>query len=83
MALLHVGGIGVSGGTADQDEECAQAGIDAVKDAMKEGSVSGRRAKVPQCRPSRPTLDLVDSGEQHLAHPLLHLWTARGISRKQ
>ena len=32
---MHVGGIGVSGGTADQDEECAQAGIDAVKDAMK------------------------------------------------
>jgi glc operon protein GlcG len=31
----HVGGIGVSGGTADQDEQCAQAGIDAVKDAMK------------------------------------------------
>src|SRR5271169_2378777 len=32
---MHVGGIGVSGGTADQDEECAQAGIDVVKDAMK------------------------------------------------
>ena len=32
---VHVGGIGVSGGTADQDEECAQAGLDAVKDALK------------------------------------------------
>lgn len=31
----HVGAIGVSGGTADQDETCAQAGIDAVKDALK------------------------------------------------
>jgi uncharacterized protein GlcG (DUF336 family) len=26
----HIGGIGVSGGTADQDEECSQAGLDAV-----------------------------------------------------
>jgi glc operon protein GlcG len=32
---VHIGGIGVSGGTADQDEACAQAGIDAVKDALK------------------------------------------------
>jgi hypothetical protein len=32
---MHIGGIGVSGGTADQDETCAQAGIDAVKDALK------------------------------------------------
>ncbi len=32
---VHIGGIGVSGGTADQDEGCAQAGIDAVKDALK------------------------------------------------
>jgi glc operon protein GlcG len=31
----HIGGIGVSGGTADQDEECAQAGLDAAKDALK------------------------------------------------
>ena len=31
----HVGAIGVSGGTADQDEQCAQAGLDAVKDALK------------------------------------------------
>ena len=27
----HIGGIGVSGGTSDQDEQCAQAGIEAVK----------------------------------------------------
>ena len=27
----QIGGIGVSGGTSDQDEQCAQAGIDAVK----------------------------------------------------
>ena len=27
---VHVGGIGVSGDTADNDEKCAQAGIDAV-----------------------------------------------------
>ena len=32
---VQIGGIGVSGGTADQDEACAQAGIDAVKDALK------------------------------------------------
>ncbi len=32
---VHVGGIGVSGGTADQDEQCAQAGLDAVKDSLK------------------------------------------------
>jgi hypothetical protein len=31
----HIGGIGVSGGSADQDETCAQAGIDAAKDARK------------------------------------------------
>ena len=27
----HIGGIGISGATGDQDEECAQAGLDAVK----------------------------------------------------
>jgi glc operon protein GlcG len=32
---VHIGAIGVSGGTADQDETCAQAGIDAVRDALK------------------------------------------------
>jgi glc operon protein GlcG len=32
---VHVGGLGVSGGTADQDETCAQAGLDAAKDALK------------------------------------------------
>src|SRR5579864_5616468 len=26
---VHIGGIGVSGGTSDQDETCAQAGLDA------------------------------------------------------
>lgn len=31
----HVGAIGVSGGTADQDEECAKAAIDAVADDLK------------------------------------------------
>jgi glc operon protein GlcG len=31
----HIGGIGVSGGTADEDEMCAQAGLDAVKDLLK------------------------------------------------
>src|SRR5215469_1392337 len=31
----HIGGIGVSGGTADQDEECSQAGLDAVKDSLR------------------------------------------------
>ena len=30
----HIGGIGVSGATGDQDEECAQAGLDAVKDML-------------------------------------------------
>ena len=33
-----LGGIGVSGGPADMDEKCAQAGIDAVSAALKEGS---------------------------------------------
>jgi uncharacterized protein GlcG (DUF336 family) len=28
---VQIGGIGVSGGTSDQDELCAQAGVDAVK----------------------------------------------------
>ena len=32
---MHIGASGVSGGTADQDETCAQAGIDAVKDVLK------------------------------------------------
>ena len=31
----HIGGIGVSGATGDQDEMCAQAGIDAIADALK------------------------------------------------
>jgi uncharacterized protein GlcG (DUF336 family) len=31
----HVGAIGVSGGTGDQDEECAQAALDAVADQLK------------------------------------------------
>jgi glc operon protein GlcG len=31
----HIGAIGVSGATADQDEACAQAGLDAVKDVLK------------------------------------------------
>ena len=30
-----IGGIGVSGATGDQDEECAQAGLDAAKDMLK------------------------------------------------
>lgn len=32
---VQIGGIGVSGGTADQDEQCAQAGLDAAKDDLK------------------------------------------------
>jgi glc operon protein GlcG len=32
---VQIGGIGVSGGTADQDEECAKAGLDAVADQLK------------------------------------------------
>ena len=31
----HIGGIGVSGATADQDEECAKTAIDAVSDLLK------------------------------------------------
>jgi glc operon protein GlcG len=31
----HLGAIGVSGGTGDQDEACAQAGLDAVADQLK------------------------------------------------
>lgn len=30
----HIGAIGVSGGTPDQDEMCAQAGLDAVRDLL-------------------------------------------------
>jgi glc operon protein GlcG len=32
---VQIGAIGVSGGTADQDELCAQAGLDAAKDVLK------------------------------------------------
>jgi uncharacterized protein GlcG (DUF336 family) len=32
---VHIGGIGASGGTADQDEACAKAGLDAVADELK------------------------------------------------
>jgi glc operon protein GlcG len=31
----HIGGIGVSGASGDQDEQCAQAAVDAVKDQLK------------------------------------------------
>jgi glc operon protein GlcG len=31
----HLGAIGVSGGTGDQDEQCAQAALDAVADQLK------------------------------------------------
>jgi glc operon protein GlcG len=31
----HIGGIGVSGASGDQDEECAQVALDAVKDVLK------------------------------------------------
>jgi glc operon protein GlcG len=31
----HLGGIGVSGGSEDQDEVCAQAGLDAARDLLK------------------------------------------------
>ena len=31
----HIGGVGVSGGSADQDEQCAQVGLDAAKDLLK------------------------------------------------
>ncbi len=31
----HIGGIGVSGASGDQDEQCAQAALDAVKDQLK------------------------------------------------
>jgi uncharacterized protein GlcG (DUF336 family) len=30
----HLGGVGVSGGSEDQDEICAQAGIDAVRELL-------------------------------------------------
>ncbi|MCA3220676.1 MAG: heme-binding protein [Burkholderiales bacterium] len=32
---VHLGGVGVSGGSEDQDEVCAQAGLDAVEDLLK------------------------------------------------
>lgn len=31
----QIGGIGASGGTSDQDEQCVQVGLDAVKDDLK------------------------------------------------
>jgi glc operon protein GlcG len=31
---MQIGGIGVSGGSSDQDEQCAQAGLDAIKDDL-------------------------------------------------
>ena len=33
---LHLGAIGVSGGSEDQDELCAQAGLDAVKELLRD-----------------------------------------------
>ncbi len=30
----HIGSVGVSGASADEDEQCAQAGLDAVKDLL-------------------------------------------------
>ena len=35
VAGVQVGGIGVSGGSPDEDEQCAAAALDAVKDALK------------------------------------------------
>ena len=32
---VHIGGVGVSGSTAQNDEACVQAGLDAVKDELK------------------------------------------------
>jgi glc operon protein GlcG len=32
---VHIGAIGVSGGTADQDEDCAKAGLSAAADDLK------------------------------------------------
>jgi uncharacterized protein GlcG (DUF336 family) len=32
---VHIGGVGVSGSTAQNDEACAQTGLDAVKDDLK------------------------------------------------
>src|SRR5215471_16801815 len=32
---VHIGGIGVSGGTSDQDEDCARAGLDAIQSDLK------------------------------------------------
>jgi len=32
---VHIGGVGVSGATSDQDEQCAQAALDAVKGMLK------------------------------------------------
>lgn len=34
-AGIQLGGIGVSGATADQDEQCGQAGLDAIADELK------------------------------------------------
>lgn len=31
----HIGGIGASGGSPDEDEQCAKAGLDAIKDLLK------------------------------------------------
>jgi uncharacterized protein GlcG (DUF336 family) len=32
---VHLGGVGVSGGSEDQDEACAQAGLDAARDLVQ------------------------------------------------
>jgi glc operon protein GlcG len=31
----HIGGIGASGGSPEEDEQCAKAGLDAIKDLLK------------------------------------------------
>ena len=40
IGSLHLGGIGVSGGTSDEDEVCAQAAVDAVKKQLNGGGTS-------------------------------------------
>ena len=58
---VQIGGIGISGATSDQDETCAQAGIDAAQDALKQcptgrnlANVSGIKRAFPNFRKNVP-----------------------------
>jgi len=51
---VQIGGIGISGATSDQDETCAQAGIDAAQDALKQCPTGRNLANVSRIKCAFP-----------------------------